>query len=291
MGFETAHENMEKGLEAPTESGSPSAPSQDLAPESDTDSSGADSSENEALSSQEIIDLDKIEKFKMHGEEWTRDKLASAMLRQADYTRKTQELAKDRKYTDNLAYDIANVLKNPSMVEQFKKVYPKEFHKYLDPYASYLTQTKPQDGEGNKQASADPQLLARVDQIEERFRKEEVKTAEVLLEGVFKKYSEKYPYADETSVISRSLALMEQRTRNGESDNLTQEDWNKVFKAENDRVEALAKSRYQNTVKQQLQANRKAKDVGSGGDAVGHSPKRMTIKEATEQAVKDYGGR
>jgi hypothetical protein len=289
MAFESAHQSMETGLEKGTTQESDSS---DLSPETtesaDTQEAGAKDSDSPTL--QDIIDLDKVEKFKMHGEEWTRDQLASAMLRQADYTRKTQEFAKERKYYDNLAIDIANVLKEPRLVEQFKKIYPEKFHQYLEPYSGYL-QTKPQAGQGEaKQSAIDPQLMSRINQIEGKFRQQEVESASVMLDGIFSKYSKEYPYADEASVISRSLALMEQKQRNGESDNLSREEWSKIFKSENDRVQKLAEARYKETTQNQMRANRKAKDVGSGGDAVGQSPKRLTMKEATEAAIRDLGG-
>lgn len=266
------------------------APSQDLAPESDASSAedqGADSRDTEALTAQDIIDLDKLEKFRLHGEEWTRDKLASAMLRQADYTRKTQEFAKERKYYDNLAADIRNVLRNPQLVTQFKKIYPEKFHRYLDHYEDLLG-TKQTDGAGKPQKTdVDQKLLSRIDQIENRFKEQEVKAAEAMLDGVFSKYTEKFPFADEASVISKALALMETRKQAGESDNLSESDWNRIFQGENDRVQKLAESRYQAKVKNQLQANRKAKDVAAGGDAPSQAPKRLSMKEATEAAIRD----
>ena len=293
MGLEAAHQNMESGLAGTP---APEAPQTDLAPESAPSSSEtAPESSGSAPSIQDLIDLDKIEKFKMHGEEWTRDKLASSMLRQADYTRKTQELGKERgsfakeqKYYENLSIDIANILKDPSLVDKFKQIYPQKFHQYLDNYSGYLKTSPKSEGQApGSQPNADPQLLARVNQIEGRFRAEEVKTASVMLDGLFKQQSEKFPFADEASVISRSLALMEQKQRAGEKDELSQDEWTRIFKSENDRVQKLAEGKYKETVDKQLKANRKAKDVGVGGDSVGQAPKRLTMKEATEAAIRD----
>jgi len=297
MGFESAHQNMEAGIENAGESTSNT--SSDAAPES-SGSSGSQHSDNnsDSPSIQEIIDLDKVEKFKMHGEEWTRDKLASSMLRQADYTRKTQELGKDRqtfaneqKFYDNLAYDIANVLKDPALVAKFKETYPEKFHQYLEPYSGYLQTKQGAQEKSGAQQGTDPQFMARLNQVEGKFRQQEVKAAEVMLDGIFKQYQTKYPFADEASVISKSLALMEQKQRSGQSDDLSNDDWNRVFRSENDRVQKLAETQYKNTVTKQLTANRKAKDIGTGGDAVGQSPKKMTMKEATEAAIRDLGGR
>lgn len=283
MGFEAAHANMESGLE--TGGLTPESSNQDLSSGTGDSAPESASGASDSPTLQELVDLDKIEKFKLHGEEMTREDLSKSMLRQADYTRKTQEFSKERKFYDNLAYDLANVLKNPALEAKFKQMYPEKFHQYLEPYRSYL-QTQPNKAGGEKSV-ADPQLMARLNQVEGKFHAQEVKAAEVMLDGIFKDYSAKYPYADEASVISKSLALMEQKMKNGEPDNLTKGDWDRVFKTENDRVQKLAEAQYKQTVTNQLKANRKAKDIGTGGDAVGQAPKRMTMKEATEAAIRD----
>lgn len=269
------------------------AANEDVSSAPETESSGETPSTDLAPNpADNIIDLDKTEKFRLHGEEWTRDKLASAMLRQADYTRKTQEIKQEHKYYDNLSYDIANVLKNPALVEQFKQTYPEKFHRYLDAYSDYL-QTKQSEGNPQaKQANAvDPQLMSRINQIESRFRDQEVKAADAMLDGVFKKYSTQYQYADESSVISKALALMEQKKKSGGPEDLTNQEWDYVFKTEHDRVKALAEKTYKETMDKQLRANRKAKDSAAGGNAPGGAPVRMTIKEATEAAIRDLSGR
>jgi hypothetical protein len=292
MAFENAREAMNEGLDKDSQNQSQSTEASDKAPEAElAPDSGSDASEVEALTTQELIDLDKLDKFKMHGEEWTRDKLASAMLRQADYTRKTQEFSKERKYYENLAWDLENVLKDPSKVQQFKAIYPQKFHQYLEPFASYLKTKPATDGKPTAAQSPDYlELKAELNQIKGTFREQEVKAADVQLDGLFKKYSEKYPYADEASVISRSLALMEQRRRNGETEDLSTKEWDSVFKQENDRVQKLADRKYKETVAKQLNSNRKAKDSAPGGTAMGHAPIKETMKQATERAIRDLSG-
>lgn len=284
-----AQPSQAEGSNAPnTESdiapaGDSTSPSADLAPDS-----GSDTSSDVPA---DLIDLDKIEKFRLHGEEWTKDKLGSAMLRQADYTRKTQEFSKERKFYDNLAYDIHNVLQNPALVEQFKKIYPEKFHQYLEPYSRYFPQTKPTPANGSQQPQLDPQLMTRINQIESRFHEQEVKAADQMIDGLFKKYSAQYPFADESSVISRALAMMENKKASGEKEDLTQKEWDSVFKSENERVHKLAEAKYKETVDKQLKANRKGKDGAAGGSLPGQSPVRMTMKEATEAAIKHFTNR
>lgn len=229
------------------------------------------------------VDLDKVDEFTIAGQKMTKEQLMASIMRQQDYSRKTQAFSQERKFYDNLSYDIANVLKNPSLIDQFKKIYPEKFHRYLDAYSDYL-QTKKDPAQTSQ---TDPQLMTRINQIEDRFRQQEVKSAEVALDGIFKKFSDKYPFAEEASVVSRALALMEHKKSIGEQEDLTQSDWDSVFKGENDRVEKLASSRYNQKVGTQLKANRKAKDSAVGGGLAGASPARMTMKEATETAIRD----
>jgi hypothetical protein len=53
--------------------------------------------------------------------------LKNSYLMREDYTRKTQEVAEARKYVDNFKYDLQSLVKQPSLMGQFEKVYPKEF--------------------------------------------------------------------------------------------------------------------------------------------------------------------
>ena len=90
----------------------------------------------------EITELEKLERFKFKGEEWTPKKAEQAFMRQQDYTKKAQELAEQRKeyeselkhreYRSNLKADINHVLKNPSLADEFKKIYPEEYHYALE---------------------------------------------------------------------------------------------------------------------------------------------------------------
>jgi hypothetical protein len=80
----------------------------------------------------ELVDLDTMDKFKFGGREWTPKELEAAYMRQQDYSRKTQEIAQERKYYDNLPYDLDMVKNNPALVNQFKQVYPAKFHSWID---------------------------------------------------------------------------------------------------------------------------------------------------------------
>src|SRR5271166_2884879 len=73
---------------------------------------------------QELIDLDKLERFLWKGKPTTRKEFESGWLRQQDYTRKTQALKESqakaeietRKFQDNLDADLEKLRQNPSLI-------------------------------------------------------------------------------------------------------------------------------------------------------------------------------
>src|SRR3954464_16064772 len=79
----------------------------------------------------EMVDLESLEKFRYAGREMTPKELQQAVMLQSDYTRKTQQLAEERKYYDNLSADLSAVAQNPQLAAKFKEVYPEKFHDYL----------------------------------------------------------------------------------------------------------------------------------------------------------------
>ena len=58
--------------------------------------------EKTAEETPQFVEIDGLDKVVFRGKEYTPEEFDRAMLRQSDYTRKTQELAKERKYIDNL---------------------------------------------------------------------------------------------------------------------------------------------------------------------------------------------
>ena len=59
-----------------------------------TQESNSEASKSE--SAQAILELDKVKEFLFEGQKFTPQELKNAWLRQQDYTRKTQELARER---------------------------------------------------------------------------------------------------------------------------------------------------------------------------------------------------
>lgn len=230
----------------------------------------------------QIFDLDSAEKVKFEGREWTRDELKSAYMMQSDYTKKTTALAEERKYYDNLWHDVEKVKANPSLIDQFKSVYPQSFHKALE-YLDLKTAAQPQ-AQPQQPQNVNQDLMKRFEAIENDFKENKVKAINAELDAKFDSLSKKYTLADEEAVLARAQSMLDKGTK------LTDQVWDQLWKSVHDRNQQIADKYYQSKVKQQSEANAKGKDIASGGGIPGNAPvKARSIKEATEMLFKSGG--
>lgn len=280
MGIEQAREALEQGLN--TEA-TDSKDAVGLAPDStDTQTVNAQKEERQ----QQIADLESFERVKFKGKEWSKSDLDRAFMMQSDYTKKTQALAEERKYYDNLNYDLEAVAKNPALAQQFKAIYPEKFHALL----GYVSQNQAPPAQ-NTQA-IDPQLIDRLGKTEHlvqsmynEAREAKIKVHEAEIDTTLSSLEKKYPFADKEAVLSRAISLNEQGQQ------LTPELWDRIAKSVNDNVQKLADAHYKNKVNEQKQASAKAKDVAGGGGTPSQTPKKETFKEATARAIAELGGK
>lgn len=292
MGLEQAHEALEQGLAESSKEGSPEA---------------AQSPEQAA---QEIVDLSSLAKFKADGKEWTWDEVKKSMMFEQDYRKKTQMLAQERKQFEtnskfdvNLKHDIVSVLKDPSLVDEFKRIYPKEFHHVIEALVENQRLNNPQQAQA--QQSVNPvydreisQLKQQMMEFNEASREAQINSINASLDSLFSGMKEKYPLADEEIVVSRAQALLEKSLSEGdkhlladERGNPKPEVWDKIWKSVNDQVQKRFDGHYKEQVSKQKQANVKAKDSAPGGGIPGQAPKRETLKEASERAIRELSGR
>lgn len=242
------------------------------------------------------IEIDSPDRYRYQGrplKEWE-----AGYMRQQDYTQKTQSLAQDRKFYDNLNADLDKVKANPELIEQFRQIYPAKFHAYLR-YVQGNSPSRPQQPQQTQQqpnqtqqyAQLDPRIQSRIDKIEKDFRDKEVSAISAELDHKFKGLSEKYPFADEEAVVARAQALMSKmKELDPMNDNLriTDKQWDLLWKAQNERAEGLSDAQYKKKVQSQINANKKGSDVGRGGGLPGQAPRNpRTIKEATNQMLSD----
>lgn len=278
--------------EAPAESSAPetdsgteiSLPSHgDLAPEVDDRSQKVSSEASRPETTAErLADLDKLERFRFEGREWTRKDLQNAILRQEDYTKKTQEVAEQRrrveennKFVLNFPIDLPKVVKDPSLMSQLAKHYPPEYVKIAQ--AIVARAAARQDGKGpagNQPTVQQDQALR--DDLEEvkswiqgqnvERERAAVTQTEMWLDRQFEKLSPKFKFADPEVVNSRLIALNERGTA------ITPEVIENVFKQHDEQVQGRYKELSKTKVDKQREVNAKGRDIGRGGGTPGRAP-------------------
>lgn len=218
-------------------------------------------------------------KFRFEGREWTPKDFKGAYMMQADYTRKTQALAEERKFYDNLSVDLAAIKKNPALAAEFRKIYPSKFHGYLE----HVTPAQAAASAQQKQyAEIDPAISARFNQVEEFMKQQQVTAINAELDARFKVLAEKFPYADEEAAIARAQAA------HAKGIPLNDKNWELIWKAVNDKNVELFKKYGSAAVNKQKNANQRGKDTAPGGGIPGQAPRQpRTIKEASKFALEE----
>lgn len=282
--FEDAREGLEKAM---TEKSA-----EQEAPAKDVSTSEQQVSETPKEQSK-YIDLDSVERFKFNGKEWSPKDLKNSIMAHADYTKKTQAMAEEKKYSENFPYDLASVLENPKLFDQFKQLYPPQYVKVVqDKLSRFLSVEQKEEV---KQQGLPPEVLAKLEKLdllesdvksfkEKEFEKE-VATIEAQLDTVFTKNKEKYPFADEEAVIARAQALLDKGHK------LDDKTWEQVFKTVHEKTKGFADSYYKEQTNKQKDAHLKGRDTGTGGGTLGQAPRKESIKEATARAIQELSGR
>lgn len=242
------------------------------------------------------VDLDSLARYRYQGrnlKDWE-----SGYMRQQDYTQKTQALAQERRFMENLAVDLDRVKQSPHLAEQFRQIYPQKYHAYLR-YVASETQAQPQmPGQYGQQpgmnqsqyARLDPAMEQRIAMLESSFKEREVAAIQAELDAKFKTLQEKYPHADEEAVVARAQALLaKMKEMDPTRDHrINDKQWDALWKSQHDRSYGLSHAQYQKQVQAQLKQAKKSADVPAGGGSPGHPPRQFrTLKEATAQALAD----
>lgn len=234
-----------------------------------------------------IPSLDTFERFKFGDQEWTPDSLKKAMMRQSDYTKKTQAVKEIQKYYDNLKFDLDHVQGNPSLADKFKEVYPKDFWPYLD-YVMRKSEESNQmsQQQGQSRMEIPRELQERLDRVEGYVKEKEVAAYEAELDTTFAKMSQKYPDANEEIVLARAQAMLEANPNM----KLDQGIWERLWKKSNDEMSGLIKQKQEKLFNTQKEANSRAKDIGAGGGTPGSAPVRMKLKDVADYAITHIKG-
>lgn len=239
---------------------------------------------------QELLDLAAVEKFKFKDKEWTADELEKAMMMQSDYTRKTQALSEERKYYDNLSADLEAIKMNPSLAARFKEVYPEKFHGYLNYVLGQAGRGSESPAATKDQPNLPPEVLSRLEKVEQRFFETDVKNNEQWLDTQFAKFSSKFEHAREQDVVTMLQARLAEKTKEG-TGKLTEKDVEEAFKVSHEAMESFAKAYVKKLNSKQMKANELGRDVPRGGGIPGQAPVvARNLKEATAAALAHYSG-
>jgi hypothetical protein len=241
-----------------------------------------------------IAELDKMDKFKFQGQEWTPKDLEKAVMRQKDYTQKTQSLAEERKqmeafkneskFYENLYFDLQKVKSasekgDNSLVNEFLQVYPEKFHSYLK---EILGTTSQQPAQKQQSQPFDFETATRLQKVEKVIYEQEVAKNEAYISSTVDKMSKKYPDAIPEMAIARVYEAHNAGTK------ITEKEWEKAFQQVDEQIKGVVKARYGDLVKKQQEANQKGRDVDSGGGTMGRAPEKFkSLGDVTKFAISD----
>lgn len=250
----------------------------------------------------ELLNLDSMDRFSFQGHEYTPEELNRNMMRHADYTRKTQEISSERKFWKNLRSDLEHVRSNPNLADQFRKLYPDEFHDYLDFVQPKRNQRVEENDNGEEFNDNLPKhvldRLKKLDQLEARLEKLDADSssrqqavADKHLDVIFGRFSEKYPYAIEDVVLNQAEKVLAENLENPHF-KMTDGAWERIFRQVNDTYKSRFESKYRSQVEAQIEKSKRASDSAPGGSAPGRGPSGpKTIKEATEMMMQDLSAK
>lgn len=266
----------------------------------DVPENNLEASNNSAQQAMEaLLELDKHTRFKFDGQEYTPEELKKAIMRQADYTKKTQALSSEKKtfeeeskFQKNLAFDLWALREDPSLLQQFLQTYPHQYHEFAKHVLALDSQRaqQPQSAGQQKAPQQDVELLSRLSKLEKHFETQDVQKNELFLQNHLDKIPSLYDasYKDVISelVMSRVYNLHASGTK------ITDEVMATTIKQVGDRVTGLAKATKGELINKQIKANKKGADVESGGGTPGSAPKKFkNFEEAAEASIKQLNGR
>jgi len=255
------------------------------------------------LSTQEvkdILDLGKLGKFKFEGKEMTYDELRKSYLRHQDYTKKTQEIAQERKFQENLYADLQQVAKNPQLIAEFKQIYPEKFHSYLA-----FVQKQEQQAQQNAQSqtqqlpqSLPPEILERIERQEKMLEAINQDSSEAMsetlnntFETLEKEVMEKYPKADMVHVLSHVQSYLDENGVNAKSLLKNREGLKNLFNDVAKSSHEMMTKKFESWQKQQLEearkVNKKAGDIGRGGATPTGPAQKMRLKDVADHIIAD----
>ncbi len=244
----------------------------------------------------DIPDLAQLAKFRFEGQEITYDDLRRSYLRHKDYTQKTTALAEERKFNDNLRADLGKIQADPSLIAEFKKIYPEKYHWHLD----YIQQQQQgqQTSQAQSAAQLPPELLSRIEKQEQMLKgivSESQESQQSALGSLFEtmesKFQTKYPQANLVTAYSAfGDYLEEQGVPSKEilkSPAKFEAQFEQYVKASHEATVKQFAAWQKQQVKNAREVNNQASDIGRGsGQAPTTSPERLRLKDVGDAMMR-----
>ncbi len=239
---------------------------------------------------QAVADLSKYKEVTINGQKMSIDDLQKSIMRQSDYTKKTQELAQERKYNANLAADLDKVKANPALAAEFKRIYPAQYHAYLRYVAG--TQTAPQQ----QQQGLPPELedrFNRYDQFIDETTRQKVEAEQSALDANLQTYetnlTKKYPKADAitayTLADNHRIKLESETGQKMSPKDINEKFMEPFFKASHEHQVKQFNQWQKEMAKQASQTHRVNADTGRGGGTPGAQPGKVQLKDVADQIL------
>lgn len=229
------------------------------------------------------VELDGMSEFSFGGEKYTPDRLQEVLSQYKTLETQSKEFQESKKFEDNLEADIDKVLENPNLVHQFKQIYPKKYHSYID---RLVKNSAPQSAQGsNSQPAQVPkEFLQTVDDV--KFLKDhifqtQVEAANAKIDTIVKPLFDKYPMAIEDQVYAKAESVL------AKGQKLTEAAWERLVRESHEGISKKADQFYAAKMKSQIEKGKQGKDTGSGGANPGQAPvKPKNFDDAYDAMMK-----
>jgi ribosomal protein L15 len=240
----------------------------------------------QVVEANKTVDLKELGKFVFEGKEVTYDDLKKSHMLQSDYTRKTQELASQRQYAENIGYDLENLAANPNQLAKFKEIYPASYHQAAEKVVA-MARGRAQESEQprtkkDEATELQAKTLQEINDIKERLDMTERQKASVVIDKIVGELGSKYELADQDMVQAKAAFLMQQTGRF-----LPLKEWENLFKESHVQTVEKTTKYFKSKLTTQQQANQAARDSAPGGQALGKAAPK-TLEEARLAMMKDF---
>ena len=246
--------------------------------------------ESAAPAAPQSTDIDSLSEFSFQGQKYTPQALAKLLGEHQKFSQTLPEAEKYREYAENFEIDLEKVARNPALADQFKQLYPKQYHAAVDRLVGTNRQSASQDtakAEVPKEFSNELQAIkAELEGFKQEKYQAQVAQQEAYLQKVVDPLFEKYPYAKpkevQNAVFAQAQAMVEQGYK------MTDAAWDRLVKETHLAIKKQSDELRQLEIKAQTEKGAAGADTGAGGSPPGQAPARgpRNFREAELEALR-----